>query len=165
MTKGRKAPDEQHTTDHAAAFRERLGRAAYDALMRATHAQAAPAWANLPDEGKEQYRAVAQSVLDAITISRRGLRGSFEVGSGYSMQRSEPYVEIAVDLSPAQFSPAKAREIGLLLLECAEAAESDAVIMEFARGEIGLDEKRSAQLLDQFRRKRDARRGGKVSAA
>lgn len=165
MTKGRKAPDEQPITDHAAAFRDRLGRAAYDALMRATHAGAAPAWPQLSDEGKEQYRAVAGAVLDAITIQRRGLRGSFEVGSGYSMQRQEPYVEIAVDLSPAQFSPAKAREIGLPLLECAEAAESDAVITEFARGEIGLDDRRAAQLLDQFRRKRDKRRGGKVSAA
>lgn len=159
MSKGRKPPDEQPVTDHAANFRDRLGRAAFNVDNPGV------VWEKLAEVVREHWRLIAQAVLDAITIQRRGIRGQFEVGSGYSYQRSEPYVEIAVDLSPCQFSPAKAREIGLLLLECAEAAESDAVLTEFARDEIGLDQKKAAQLLDQFRRKRDARRGGKVSAA
>lgn len=125
MSKGRQPPQKQ--TDHTAALRERLGKVAFTAY------DAGVSWQELTDQGREHWRAIGQAVFDAITIQRRGLRGQFEVGSGYSSQRHEPYVEIAVDLSPAQFSPAKAREIALLLLECTEAAESDALIMAFAR--------------------------------
>jgi hypothetical protein len=161
MSKGRRPPDARPVTDHARDFRDRLGRAAHEAWR----APGGALWEHLTDESRELWRGVGHAVLDAITIQRRGIRGQFEVGSGYSAQRSEPYVEIVVDLSPAQFSPAKAREIALLMLEVADAAESDAVVMEFARNEIGLDEKRAAQLLDQFRKFRDRRRGGTVSAA
>ena len=156
MTKGRQPPEKQ--TDHAAAFRDRLGSAAAAAFNPGVK------WETYAEVQREQYRAVGMAVFDAITTQRRGIRGHFEVGSGYSMQRSEPYVEVAVDLSPAQFSPAKAREIALLLLECAEAAESDALIMAFA-GTMDLDQARAAQLLDLFRQQREKRRGGKVDAA
>jgi len=156
MIKGRQPPEKQ--VDHAAAFRDRLGAAAAAAFNPGVK------WETYAEVQREQYRAVGQAVLDAITIQRRGFRGHFEAGSGYSSQRNEPYVEIAVDLSPAQFSPAKAREIGLLLLECAEAAESDALIMAFA-GTMDLDRVRAAQLLDLFRQQRESRRGGRVDAA
>lgn len=156
MAKGRRPPEQQ--TDHAAALHDRLGRAAYKVWSDAA------SWDSLNDVARERWRRTAAAVLDAVTIQRRGLRGHFEVGSGYSMQRSEPYVEIAIDLSPAQFSPAKAREIGLLLLECAEVAESDAAIVAFA-GTMDLDQPRAAQLLDLFRQQRERRRGGKVDAA
>jgi hypothetical protein len=55
--------------------------------------------------------------------------------------------------------------MGLMLLECAEAAESDALLVEFARTQIGLDQVRAAQLLDQFRRAREGRLGKSVDAA
>lgn len=157
MSKGRQPPEKQ--TDHAAAFRDRLGRAAAESFNPGVR------WETYAEVQREQYRAVGQAVFEAITINRRGLRGQFEAGSGYSSQRNEPYVEIAIGLSPAQFSPAKAREIALLLLECAEAAESDAAIMTFAREGMDLDRAQAAQLLDLFRQQRDKRRGGKVDAA
>jgi len=47
----------------------------------------------------------------------------------------------------------------------ADASESDAVLMAFARDEIGLDERRAAQLLDQFRKAREKARGTEVSSA
>lgn len=156
MTKGRQPPKQQ--TDHAAALRDRLGAAAAAAFNPGVK------WETYAEVQREQYRSVGMAVFDAITAQRRGLRGHFEVGSGYSVQRSEPYVEIACDLSPAQFSPAKAREIGLLLLECAEAAESDALIMAFGET-MELDQAGAAKLLDLFRRQRARRRGGKVDAA
>ncbi len=158
MAKGRQPP-EQHI-DHAAAFRDRLGRAAH-----AASPESVIRWDDLPPALQEQYRRVAQAVLDGITTVRRGLKGQLEVGSGYSLQRSEPYVEIVVSLSPMQCTAAKARELGLLLLECAEAAESDAAIMAFARETMGLDRPHAAQLLDLFRHEREKRQGRKVDAA
>lgn len=161
MSKGRKAPDvESQPLNHAAAFRDRLGRAAWEAADDA----AAP-WEQIPEFKRDRFRRIGIAVFEAITIQRRGIRGTFEIGSGYAHGRREPYVEIAVDLSPAQFSPAKARELAMLLLECADAAESDAALWQFAQETLDLDDRQSASLIAQFRKLRDARRGGKVSAA
>lgn len=158
MSKGRKVPEQQ--VDHAAAFRDRLGKAAWEAADDG----AAP-WEQVPEIKRDRFRRIGMAVFETITIQRRGLRGTFEIGSGFDHNRNEPYVEVSVDLSPAQFSPAKARELGLLLLECADAAESDAALWQFAQQTIGLDEVDTAKLIGQFRKLREARRGGKVSAA
>lgn len=157
MSKGRTPPDKP--IDHAAALRDRLGSVAAAAFNPGV------TWETYAEVQREQYRNVAQAVFDAITTKRRGAMGHFEVGSGYSAQRHEPYVEIAIDLSPTQLSPAKAREIALLLFECAEAAESDAVISGFARGALGLDERGVAQILDLFRQAREQRRGRTIDTA
>lgn len=156
MSKGRTPPEKR--IDHAAALRDRLGQVAIQVDNPGVQ------WDRLAEVEREHWRAIGQAVFDAITTKRRGMMGHFEAGSGYSAQRSEPYVEIAVDLSPMQISPAKAREMGLMLLECAEAAESDALLAAFGRDQIGLDQVRVAQLLDQFRRAREQRLGGKVDA-
>ena len=161
MSKGRTPPDKQ--VNHAERWREKLGKTAYEERVRET--PDFDPWNVIPEEIRETWRRIGQAVFEAITTQRRGVMGHFEVGSGYSAQRSEPYVEIAVDLSPVQFSPAKARELGLMLLECAEAAESDALLAAFGREQIGLDQVQIAQLLDQFRKARERRRGGKVDAA
>ena len=65
-----------------------------------------------------------------------------------------------------QDSPAKAREIALMLLECAEAAEQDAFIFEFASTILCRDEnqhqalKMGALVLDQFRQWKSKRQSG-----
>lgn len=122
-------------------------------------------WETYAEVQREQYRAVGMAVFESVTQKRRGMMGTFEVVSGYSSQRSEPFVEVAMDMSPIQMSPEKAREMGLMLIECAEAAESDAQIMGFAMGAMGLDRTHAAQLLDLFRQAREKRRGGRVDAA
>ena len=158
MTKGRTPPPQ---IDHAANLREKLGKVAYEAAF--DH-EPVP-WSETDEARRERYRRIGMAVLEAMTNRRRGLRGSFEVVSGYSAQRSEPFVEVAVDLSPFQVSPAKARELGLLLLETAEEAESDALISDFAKQSIGLDQLRTAQLLDTFRKARQRKRGRSVDTA
>jgi len=74
-------------------------------------------------------------------------------------------VQLSIDLSPAQLTPGKAREIALLLLESAAAAESDAALMAFARDFVGLDEMRSGQMLAQLREQREKARGSAVDSA
>jgi hypothetical protein len=147
--------------DHAANLREKLGKVAYEAAF--DHVPVP--WSETDEARRERYRTIGMAVLEAMTNRRRGLAGSFEVVSGYSAQRNEPFVEVAVDLSPFQVSPAKARELGLLLLETAEEAESDALISDFAKQQIGLDQLRTAQLLDTFRKARQRKRGRSVDTA
>lgn len=154
--KGRDVPPAR--IDHAAALRERLGKAAYEVAADATWETASPA-------SKELYRKVGDAVLHEVTQARRGIRGTFEVVSGYSAQRHEPFVEVAIDLSPTQISPGKAREMALILMECADAAESDAVMVEFARNKLGLDVAQATQLLGQFRAYREQSRGKAVESA
>jgi hypothetical protein len=72
---------------------------------------------------------------------------------------------LTADTSPSQFSPAKAREIALMLLEAADAAESDALIARFGRETLGLDIVQAAQLIDQFRKLRERTRGERTEAA
>jgi len=52
-----------------------------------------------------------------------------------------------------------------MLLEAADAAESDAVLMAFARDQIGLDDTGAAQLLNQFRKSREQARGTEAKSA
>lgn len=159
MSKGRTPPPA--VVDHAAQWRDRLGRAAYEAAF--DH-EPVP-WPDADEARRERYRKIGQAVLEVFTTHRRGVAGRFEVGSLYSSQTSEPMVEIAMGRSPTQMTPAKAREIALMILEAADAAESDALVASFGRDRIGLDQIGVAQLLDQFRRERERLRGEKVDAA
>lgn len=156
MAKGR---DPNKQTDHAAALRDRLGQAAAEAFNPGVK------WETYAEVQREQYRAVGMAVFKSITQDRRGMIGTFEVVSGYSSQRNEPFVEAAMDMSPIQMTPEKAREMGLMLIECAEAAESDAQIMGFAMGAMDMDRTSAAKLLDLFRQAREQRRGKKANTA
>lgn len=98
-------------------------------------------------------------------VKRDPRQGEISTQSIVSSQTGKPYVQFALDISPTQFTPGKAREIALMLLEAADAAESDAALMAFARDQIGLDDARAAQLLDQFRKAREQARGTEASAA
>ena len=76
------------------------------------------------DVQREQYRVIGQAVMDAIVV--QGSRsGEFRVSSIYGYKTQTPYVNVEVTVSPMQMSPAKAREIALMLLESADASESD----------------------------------------
>lgn len=146
--------------DHTAQLRDRLGRAAHEA-HRAPGGQL---WEHATDETRELWRTIGQAVMDVI-VKRDHRMGQVSIASTFGYATQKPYVELALDSSPAQFSPAKAREIALWLLEAADASESDAVLMAFARDTIGLDERKAAQLLDQFRQMREQQRGREVESA
>lgn len=155
--KGRKPP-ETAPTDHTMVLRDRLGSAAAQAFNPGVK------WETYAEVQREQYRDIGQAVLDSFMTQKCGGRGAFEVASGVSAQTGEPYMEIWIDHSPAQFSPDKAREIGLLLIESADAAETEALLMTFLKG-AGLEMEDSAKLLYQLRQMREKRRGKAVVTA
>lgn len=157
--KGRTPPPAQ--IDHTSALRERLGRAAYEAAFEHVPVP----WDEADKARKERYRTIGQAVMDAIVKKSDRKRGEIGVNGIVAMDNGRPYVQLTIDVSPAQLTPGKAREIALLLLETADAAEGDSVLMAFARNEIGLDDIRAAQLLDQFRQSRDKARGREVESA
>ena len=166
--KGRRVPEP--TIDHAANLRERLGRVVRDAWVawakeqKETKDSWFSPWEELGEPFKEADRRIGQAVMDAIVKRGKG-HGQISAESIVSAQTKQPFVALSIDISPTQLTPAKAREVALLLLECADAAESDSVLMGYARDALGLDDVRAAQLLDQFRRYRESMRGKDVDAA
>lgn len=85
-----------------------------------------------------------------------------KVTSGYGGNTRQPFVAIETDKlkEPLQLSPEEARDLAQNLLQCAEASEQDAFIVEFHSGFIEgtPDEKRAvgASMLIEFRKWRDA---------
>jgi len=83
--------------------------------------------------------------------------------SGYGARTRLPYVDVTFDRPGLttlryQISPEEARRVGLILLECAEAAEQDANLVRFLTGSVGLELGHAAQVLREFRGVRAARR-------
>ena len=60
------------------------------------------------------------------------------VSSGYGGNTKKPFVMIEGDSidEAIQMSPIEARDLALNLLQCADAAESDAFIVEFTQNEL-----------------------------
>lgn len=144
--------------DHASALRDRLG------TVVANKFNPGVKWETYAEVQREQYRAIGQAVMDAIVV--QGSRsGEFSVSSIYGYASKKPYVNVEVSVSPMQMSPAKAREIALMLLESADASESDAVLIGFARDVLSLDQEQSAQILNQLRQYRDKTRRREVGSA
>ena len=157
--KGRAAPPA--SVDHAVNLRDRLGKVAYEAAF--DHEPVA--WAETEEPRRERYRKIGDAVLAAISGHGSGERGDFAVSSIYGYATQKPYVNIEVSISPMQASPAKAREMALMLLESADAAESDAVLIGYALDALGLDTSGAAQLLNQFRSYRAKKLGKAAQSA
>jgi len=160
VSKGRTPPPA--TIDHARNLRERVGKAAYTQWRNETGQL--PSWEQLSADERVAWQMIGQAVMDVIVV-KDDRQGDFSVSSIYGYKNQKPYVNVEVSVSPMQMSPAKAREIALMLLECADAAESDAALIAFARDTIGLDDTRAGQLLSQFRQLREQRRGTEVDSA
>lgn len=158
--KGRTPPPA--VVDHAANLRERLGRAAYAQWQMETGQL--PSWAELSAAERDSWQMIGQAVMNVI-VDPADRRGDFSVSSIYGYRSQKPYVNVEVSISPMQMSPGKARECALMLLESADAAESDAVLIGYARDVLDLDERGAAQLLDQFRKYRDKQRGTEAKSA
>jgi hypothetical protein len=156
--KGRTPPPA--VIDHAANLRDRLGNAAYAAAF--DHEPVA--WEQTDESRRERYRKIGQAVMDVL-VDQGSRRGEFSVSPIYGYASKKPYVNVEVSVSPMQLSPGKARECALILLESADAAESDAVMIGYARDVLGLGEAESAKLLNQLRNYREQQRGTEVDTA
>jgi len=160
MNKGRRVPDPP--IDHAAALRDRLGKAAYTQWQRETGEL--PSWEQLNRGERVSWQTIGQAVMDVI-VDKGDRRGEFSVSSIYGYATQKPYVNIEVSMSPMQCSPAKAREMALMLLESADASESDSVLIGYAKDVLDLDDQRAAQLLNQFRQYREKQLGTEAKSA
>lgn len=145
--------------DHAAQLRERLGIAAYIADERND-----TPWQQVDPRIREQWRVIGEAVMHTI-VAKGNRQGDFTVSSIYGYASKKPYVNVEVSISPMQLSPGKAREIALMLLECADASESDSVLIKYTMEVLDLDQAHAAQLLNQFRIFREKQRGTEASSA
>lgn len=123
----------------------------------------------------DEVRAVMEAVkipkplIDAFTAHAERIpkwkhRGDadgsddIEVGSGYGTNSRRGFVEFILNDQLVQLEPAKAREIGLWLIECAEAAMSDEMMITLF-AEIGLPPENQQHVLMKLRQIRQGTRG------
>ena len=76
------------------------------------------------------------------------------VTSLYGASSRLPLVSLAIQDTVTQMSPAKAREVALMLLECAEASEVDAFLWEFTAKELQ-DKAAGFFMVQQYRKWRE----------
>lgn len=76
------------------------------------------------------------------------------VHSGFGFHSRKGFVGLVIDEKMTQMSPTEARRIAHLLLECAEAAETDAFIFRFCLDTLKGDEETAAGMLALFRKAR-----------
>ena len=163
MKKGRTPPPRPDAPiDHAANLRDRLGKAAYAQWQM--ESGMLTSWEQLSKAERVSWQMIGQAVMDVIVV-RDDRRSDFSVSSIYGYTSKKPHVNVEVSVSPMQMSPAKARETALFLLESADAAESDAVLIGYARDVLDLDDHGAAQLLAQFRAYREKQLGTKADSA
>jgi hypothetical protein len=80
-----------------------------------------------------------------------------EVASGYGAKGG--HVVLSLNEQRTQLDPAKAREIGLMLLEAAEAAISDQIVMTLLQQKVGLPPEKLGAILLDLREIRQGTRG------
>lgn len=77
------------------------------------------------------------------------------VTSIFGAQTRRGLVQLQIGDETTTMPPAKAREIAGLLLECAEAAGTDELLMTFFGQRVGLEEQQAGRLMLDFRRLRE----------
>jgi len=75
----------------------------------------------------DAFRKQAEFVLEKRPRSELD---NVTVASGFGQATQQGFVELTLNDQLSQFEPKKAREIGLMLIEAAEAASSDEMIMK-----------------------------------
>jgi hypothetical protein len=80
------------------------------------------------------------------------------VGSIFGADTRRGYVQFTLNDQLSQLEPAKAREVGLMLLEAAEAATSDEIFVKLLE-KIGIDGDRAGHILIDLREIRQGTRG------
>lgn len=75
----------------------------------------------------------------------------FHIGTLVSNRTKEGLVEVILGDEKVQMPPAQAREIGAWFIGAAEAAETDAFIVEFMRKTVGVDDAMAVNILVHLR--------------
>lgn len=104
----------------------------------------------------EQFRKHAETVLD-----KKQEKGddNVTVASGFGMASRQGFVELTLNDQRSQMDAKKAREIGLMLIEAAEAAASDEIFISLLE-RIGIkDHEAHGRLLLDLREIRQGTRG------
>jgi hypothetical protein len=77
------------------------------------------------------------------------------VESGFGYNTQQPFVSLKLRDIAVMISPAEARDLAHNLLSCAEAAESDGFIMNFAQKDLDLPQEHATRMLMAFRKSRN----------
>ncbi|MDP9351704.1 MAG: hypothetical protein M3P51_09220 [Chloroflexota bacterium] len=72
----------------------------------------------------------------------------------YGARTRQPAVMLRIGESFTTMSPAKAREIGAMLIEAAEASEQDGFLMEWVQEKLGASFEQAGVILLEFREHR-----------
>src|SRR5437773_7909783 len=90
------------------------------------------------------YEAEVEQILSiALAVCRNPPErsaGELWVESLVSGRDKQPYVSVQFREEAVQMTIAQARHHAILVIECIEAAISDAFLVEFMRGKVGIDE-------------------------
>lgn len=82
---------------------------------------------------------------------------TYNVSSGYGANTQEPYVEVEAPQLKVQMSPENARDLALNLLRAAEAAYTDAFLVEFMKEAVGMNLPEVGSILKEFRSWRETK--------
>ena len=80
---------------------------------------------------------------------------AIRIEAGYGAESQEPFIEINVPVLRMQMSPENARDLALNLLHAAEAAYSDAFLVEFFKEALEATDEATAVLVAEFRKWRE----------
>jgi hypothetical protein len=85
-----------------------------------------------------------------------------KVTSGFGGNTREPFVQVEMDYPkdhPLQLHPDEARDLAANLLQAAEAADGDQFMFEFVSKELHAGDNAGANILLEYRKFRNERRG------
>lgn len=108
-----------------------------------------------------QYIAAVEKRAEFVAEKRQthGEIGDWQVGSGYNSMKDRGHVRLQIEGLEHQLEPKKAVQIGLWLIEAAEAAIADATVMTWIKQKIGItDHGQLGELLLQLREIRQGSR-------
>lgn len=101
----------------------------------------------------QQHAAVIAAKRNEKTVDE------VTVSSGFGAASRRGHVELTMNDQLSQMPPAKAREIGLMLLEAAEAATSDELFVTLLTERLGLGQDAAGRVLIDLREIRQGTRG------
>lgn len=96
---------------------------------------------NVPLDHVAEFQKQAEFVL-AKRVPLTRADDEFQVGSGYSSLKNRSHVRLQAGPLEYQLDPRKAKQIGLWLIEAAEAAIADHCVMQLLKTKVGIDDPR-----------------------
>src|SRR5262245_65357699 len=111
-----------------------------------------------PNRVIDAFRTQADAVLAArhvreveATTPETPDTDAITVSSSFGQKTHRGYVEFTLNEQRTQMEPAKARQVGLFLLEAAEAATSDELFVKLLVDKVGISPERAGYVLVDLR--------------